>query len=253
MDILADLISRRKFVFKTKDLRALYGWSSIMAYQRIRAMLDKGVIKKIWRGTFMINPRLLPNVPRIAFVNSILGDKYYFGLYTAMSYWKISDIPIYTYQAITINRRFSGQKLNIAGLKVRLIYVNPQYFYGYIKAPYSGILVNMSDLEKTIVDSAYFVGRYILVQDLAKAILLSKNKIDIQKMIEYLEKLGSPFTNQRLGFLLEEIAGIKLPIGNQLRISNRYILLDPKGPKQADERNTKWRILINRKIEQYLK
>jgi len=213
-------------------------------------MLKKGVIKRIWRGTFMINSKLLPNVPRVTFIDLLLDNQYYFGLYTAMSFWKISDLPAYTYQTITINRRFSGQKLNIAGLKVRLIYINHQHFFGYIRAPYSGTLVNMSDLEKTIIDATYFIGRYILVQDLAKAILLAKNRINIQKIAEYLKKLDSPFTTQRLGFLLEEAAGIRLHTKKyRLRISNRYIFLDPKGPKQTIERNPKWRILLNRKLK----
>ena len=95
LDILADLISRKKFVFKSEDLRTLYGWSPIVAYQRIRTMLEKGVVRKIWRGTFMIDPRLLPNIPRVAFIDSLFGKRYYLGIYTAMSYWKISDIPTY--------------------------------------------------------------------------------------------------------------------------------------------------------------
>ena len=215
LNILADLISRKKFVFRSEDLRALYGWTPVTAYQRIRTMLKKGVIKKIWRGTFMINSKLLPNVPRVVFIDSLFDNQYYFGLYTAMSFWKISDLPVYTYQAITMNRRFSGRKLNIAGLKVRLICINPQHFFGYIRAPYSGTLVNMSDLEKTIIDATYFIGRYILVQDLAKAILLAKNRINIQKIAEYLKKLDSPFTTQHLGFLREEAAGIRLHTKNQ--------------------------------------
>lgn len=211
-------------------------------------MLEKGVIKKIWRGTFMINPKLLPNIPRIAFLDLLLKN-YYFGLYTAMSYWKISDLATYTYQIITKNRHFSGQKLNIAGLRVRLIYINPKYFFGYIRAPHSGILVNISDLEKTIVDSTYFIGRYVLAQDIAKAILLAQNKINKRKIIEYLKKLDAPFTTQRLGFLLEKIARIKLHTKkHKLRISNRYILLDPKGPRQTIEKNKKWRIILNRKL-----
>ena len=249
LDILSDLISSKRYIFRSKDLREMYNWSPLVTYQRIRKMLDKGVIRKVWRGTFMINPKLLPNVPKVAYIDRLFGDQYYFGLYTAMSYWKISDLPTYTYQVVTVIRRLSGQKKRIAALKLQFVYVNARYFFGYRRVPYQGVLVNMSDLEKTLVDSTYFIGRHVIAHDLSKAVILAKNRVDVAKIIDYLRRLDSPFTNQRLGFLLEEIAKIRISIKKYgLKISNRYIMFDPKGPKRIIDKNEKWRILLNQKI-----
>ena len=198
----------------------------------------------------MINPKFVVGLPRIIIVDSYLENKYYLGLYTALKYWKISDAPLYQYQVITNKRRLSGKKIKIAGLNIRFIYLNEKAFFGYQRYPYMGALINISDLEKTIIDSVYFLGKYVTVQDIGKALFFAKNRINLEKLISYLERVDSPSVNQRLGFLLEYYKIIKKPESflNKLRISNRYILLNPYGPRISYYRSNRWRLIINCKL-----
>lgn len=195
----------------------------------------------------MINPRFIPNIPRVLIIDGLLKEDYYFGLYTAMHYWKITDAPTFMMQVITTRRKLSGRKLRIGTLRVQFIYISNEYFFGRQKAPYQGALVYFSDLEKTVADSAYFLGKHMLLEDLYKAIILAKQRLNIEKLIGYLKRFESPFMNQRLGYLLKK-AGIKIE-KNELPVSNRYVYLDPKGPKLEVARDKDWRIIINRKVQ----
>ncbi|RLE41732.1 hypothetical protein DRJ19_05360 [Candidatus Woesearchaeota archaeon] len=234
------------FVFRSEDLRKLYGWSPIVTYQRLNYMAKKGLVKKIWRGTYMINPRLISSNQRILIIQGLVGSNYYFGLYTAMNYWRLSDAPLRQYQVITTRRYFSGKQLRILTMKIKFIFLRQKYFFGFIRAPFQGALTNISDIEKTIVDTTYFLGRHIIFNDLLKAIILAKNRMNTNKLIQYLRKIDSPFINQRLGFLLQKLCDIS--IRNKVRITTRYVLLDPAGPREAIAKDKNWRIIINRKI-----
>ncbi len=214
-------------------------------------MLRKGIIRKLWRGTFMINPKLIPGAPKIIIIDAYLKNEYYIGLYTALRYWKLSDAPQYRYQILTVKRWLSGRRTRIENLSLRFIYINEDAFFGYSRYPYGGALVNVSDLEKTIIDAVYFLGRYVTIEDLCKALILAKNKINIEKLIRYLKRLDRPFINQRLGFLLEKSGMMEYSeeIRRKLKISNRYVFLDPYAHKKEYARSPRWRILINRKLQ----
>lgn len=237
-------------MFNSKDLRKKFGWTPIKTYQKLKALEEKGLVVRLWRGYYIVNPRLMPRIPMLQVIDSYLKENYYLGLYSAMMYWKITDKVVHTHQVITNQKYLSGKKLEIPGLKANFIYIKENMFFGAIKAPYQGILVKISDLEKTIIDSIYYLGKHVTVEDVTTAIHLAEKKLKPEKLATYLEKINSPTLNQRTGYLLEKLLNIDLTkITNKLKINNKYIKLDPTTQNIQHEKNKKWKIIVNKKIQ----
>ena len=252
LELIRELLEDGIYVFNSEKLKKKYGWKTITTYQKLKVLMEKKLVERLWRGFYMINPKLITNVPKAIIIDAYLKSDYYMGLYTALTYWKLTDTPHYTFQVITRKRALSGKIIEKKGINAIFIYLKEKYFFGFKKYPYQGALINISDMEKTIIDSTYYLGKHVLLDDIIKALQLAKKRLKIKKLISYLEKIASPTVNQRLGFLLEKMNYERGDeVREKLRILNRYIPLDPAKPLGNAKKNEKWRVIVNTKIKQF--
>lgn len=102
-----------------------------------------------------------------------------------------------------------------------------------------------SDLEKTFVDCLFKPDYAGGIVEIAKAIYLSKNKIDFNKMLEYTKRFKSHAVIKRLGFLLETL-DLATDIIERLQDAKTtsYVLLDTELPKSG-KMVSRWSIQQN--------
>ena len=100
-------------------------------------------------------------------------------------------------------------------------------------------------MEKTIVDCLFKPDYAGGIVEIARAINISKDKINYDLLNEYTRKFHSQAVIKRLGFLLE-ILEIHHPIIRDLqnRKSDSFVILDTELPKQG-KRLSKWRVQQN--------
>ncbi|MDR3611214.1 MAG: hypothetical protein P4L27_11670, partial [Ignavibacteriaceae bacterium] len=113
--------------------------------------------------------------------------------------------------------------------------------------------VYCSDLEKTIIDCLYKPNSANGITEIIKAIYESRGKLNISKMLVYLEKFNAQAVYKRLGFLLQHLDLLQeLRAEIQSKLTNSYILLDPSLPKNG-KHYSQWSIIDNIGIDSAIK
>jgi len=102
-----------------------------------------------------------------------------------------------------------------------------------------------SDLEKTFIDCLFKPDYAGGIGEVARAIYISKGKIDFNKLLKYAKQFDSQAVIKRLGFLLE-VLDIDTHIIDELQKlkTSPYITLDTELPKTG-KRISRWNILQN--------
>jgi len=104
-------------------------------------------------------------------------------------------------------------------------------------------------LEKTIIDCLFKPDYAGGIVEIARAIYISKDKIQFDKLLEYAQQFNSQAVIKRLGFLLD-ILEINQSITNELQNikTASYVVLDTELPKNG-KLLSKWSIMQNIDIE----
>ncbi|MGQ4891011.1 MAG: hypothetical protein ACP6IP_00830 [Candidatus Njordarchaeia archaeon] len=58
------------YTFSSADLKRKYGWKTITTYQKLKVLMEKKLVERLWRGFYMINPRLITNIPKVVIIDS---------------------------------------------------------------------------------------------------------------------------------------------------------------------------------------
>jgi len=245
--VASDLIERRKFVFRSSDIKEMYGVSSFYAYRIIKRMLRDGLAKKIWRGAFILSDSFLIGVPAEGLIDAFFSGKdYYIGLRYSLLFWRLHDAPTRIIHVLTSKRELSGRVISLREERFRLIYLSPEKFFGYIRVPLGSLTINLSDKEKTIIDCLLFLNRYISFNDICKALILGKEILKVSKLIDYALRLNNKSLIQRLGFLLELLNYDGYLEKMYSHIGRTFIPLNPaKG--RGGVKSNKWKIIVNDK------
>jgi len=146
-----------------------------------------------------------------------------------------------------------SRPIRIGNVSVSFVNLKESRFFGYEEIRYLGVALNVSDLEKTLVDC---VDRQGLCSGIAEVVRILGNafeteKLDGQKLVSYVKRFQSHAVAQRLGFILEYLEKrrkIQVEHGIldqllQLRGSKIYPL-DVKASKQG-EVSREWKIINN--------
>jgi len=126
-----------------------------------------------------------------------------------------------------------AQSREIHGVPYRVTTVTERKFFGYEPTSIEGTSVQVSDLEKTLVDCAdhpEFCGG---IQELATAMVAADEQgCSWLTVGEYLERLDNGAATKRIVYLADQL-GIDLPTREALvdSFTSGYSLLDPTRPE----------------------
>lgn len=249
--ILQHFNQKNQTCFTTTQVAEVYSSLSKINFHKILShMTQKGLLMRIKEGLYCIIPyeqdpaSFMPDwhllVPYL-----VKDDNYYIGYFAALQVYQLNTQPSLKEQIVT-NYQIQPTTINIKDIPFQFIYHNSKHFFGYKKTWVNSFQqVNCSDIEKTILDCLFRPKYSGGITEIAKAIYLAKEKIDMHKLFIYTQRFQSQAVIKRLGFILETLA-IKDPILEKLRHirSASIIPLEPAIP-HTGKIVTRWSIQQN--------
>lgn len=212
-------------VFKAKDLEMLLKISKTKAYNLIKALKNKGTIKKK-KGFFYFS-----DADEFAVASNVHFPAYV-SFWSALNYYGFSDnTPRKIFLATT--------KYSKEIEKFKYVCLSKKRFFGYVSV---GKIV-LAEKEKAIIDSLLFPKYSGGIKEIKFSLDRAFQEIDKNKLIDYALKMRSKAVIRRLGFLLE-ILGFKNLSKLKKNIGKGYELLEPTLQKKNNLNKT-WLLDVN--------
>lgn len=235
-------------------VRAMPSSSNSALKELLSDMVKRGLLMRIKKGLYHIIPyeqeakTFMPDWHLIA-EHLTKGNKHYIGYSSALQIHNLITQPSLKEQ-IVVAKQIRPSTLKIKNTSFQFIYHNDKHFFGSKKIWIDSFnKVVCSDLEKTIVDCLFKPEYAGGIVEVAKAIYMSKDKINFDKLLEYTQRFRSQAVIKRLGFLLETLE-IESGITKKLHSAKTpsYVLLDTELPKSG-KMISRWSIQQNLETE----
>jgi len=217
-------------------------------------MTKRGLLMRLKKGKYFIIPyeqesdSFMPDWHLAA--ECLAGsNNYYIGYYSALEILDLITQPSLKEQ-IVVSKQMKPSIINIKNVPFQFIFHNENHFFGCRKTWIDSYnKVNCSDLEKTIIDCLFNPGNAGGIVEIVRAIYMSKNKINFNKLLEYVKRFKSQAVIKRMGFLLEllEIKNNTIIELQQMKTAS-YVLLDTELPKTG-KLISRWSIQQNLETE----
>ena len=210
-------------------------------------LTEKGWLDRLFSGTYLIIP-LAAGEEAVYTTHEYLiaahvAEPMYIGYYSALSHHGLTEQVPRTVYVVTPTR---AQSREIHGVPYRVTTVTERKFFGFEPTSIEGTTVQVSDLEKTLVDCAdhpEFCGG---LRELATAVrTVDERGCDWLTVGEYLERLDNGAATKRIVYLADEL-DIDLPTREALlkSFTGGYSLLDPTRNEQG-RYDSEYRLQIN--------
>ena len=244
-------------IAKAENLASTLAISHARAKNILSKLASDGVAQRVGKGKYVIIPadvlyhrKGYVADPLILVSKLMKGIDYYVAYYSAAHIHGITEqIPFKTTVAILKQLR----PIKIGNMDVNFVNLKKSRFFGYEETGYMDARLNVSDLEKTLIDC---VDRPELCGGIAEVIRTLSNafeaeKLNWQKLGAYVKRFESHALAQRLGFIIELLRERKkIPVEQTIfdellsLTSSKVYPLDVKAQKQG-ETSRKWRITNN--------
>lgn len=252
--LIVALRGENKEIFGIADVQRLTGISYNAATDLLTELVDRRVIARLKPGKYLILPTYStePTINWYVTARELIAPKpYYISHYSAMAIHEMVTQPVLVVYISTPVRR---RDRRVGGADFRFIFARTDTFWGLEKKWITQQeQVQVSDLEKTILDCLTRPELCGGITEVAKGIWRRGNDIDYARLVEYTGRAGVKAVTKRLGFLLEtlELGGAQVREDLQVEIegSHSYALLDPSLPKKG-RYLAKWRLRLNVSAEQ---
>lgn len=239
-EILTHFHQRNKDCFDYAEARtALPGSSESALKELLSDMVKRGLLMRLKKGLYYIIPyeqeasSFMPDWHLLA-EPLTKGAEHYIGYYSALQVYNLITQPSLKEQ-IVVSKQIRPSTLKIKDVSFQFIYHNARHFFGAKKIWIDNFnMVMCSDLEKTIIDCLFKPDYAGGIVEIARAIYLSKDKINYQKLLDYIQRFNSQAVIKRLGFILETL-DIETSITNKLLkgATASFVLLDTELPKSG--------------------
>jgi len=197
-----DCFTFQDVLFEYPDVNKIY-LSRVLS-----GMVEKGMLIKLSRNLYYIVPpsadpqKYIPDWHLVA-KYLMRGKKYYIGYYSAMQVHGLITQPSLK-EIIVTNLQIKPSIKKIRGIEFQFVYHIEPRFFGFKNIwidKHNKVMV--SDLEKTFVDALtrpHLSGGLV---EIGKALYETKEKIDYQRLLDYLDRYGNEVTKKRYLFLVE--------------------------------------------------
>lgn len=248
--LLTELNERRRPIFTLADVVQITGLKPASARTLIHKAQTRGLVTRLKPGLYNLVPfelgRATDHVgdPYLIARELVSDDQYFLSHGSALELHRMVTQPQLAI-FVSTERRIRSQ--TIRGYAYRFVQIPAAQFFGiqqfWVTKEQS---VAISDPERTIIDGlrhpAYVGG----ITEIAKALWMRRDKLDIGRVVDYAIRLDIGAVIRRLGYLLElyGLADDAVTEPLRRRLTASYQRLDPlfpaEGPFQAH-----WRLQLN--------
>jgi predicted transcriptional regulator of viral defense system len=221
----------------------------------LSSMVQKGMLIKLRKDIYFIVPidadasTYIPDWHIVA-KELVRGKKYYIGYYSAMQIHGLITQPSLT-EIIVTETQMKPSKLTIKGVEFQFVTHTKTRFFGFKNTwinKHDKVMV--SNLEKTLVDALTKPHLCGGIVEIAKAIYETREKVNLELLIEYLLQNDSNAAIKRYLFLCD-ILGINWTSYHETimdKLLSNYSLLDTSSPNEG-KYNSKFGLKINMDIQ----
>lgn len=251
-DLIKKFSGANQYCFTFQDVLLEYPNANRIYLSRVLAgMVEKGMLIKLNRNLYHIVPSSAdPDIYipdwHLAAMYLMKEKQYYIGYYSAMQIHGLITQPSLK-EIIVTNLQVKPAIKKIRGIEFQFVCHTEARFFGFKNTwidKHNRVMV--SDLEKTFVDSLtrpHLSGGLI---EIGKALYESREKIDNQKLFDYLNRNKAEATKKRYLFLMEFLG---LPLIKEFdemlkKIGPGYPVLDTTGPDQG-RKDSRFGLKIN--------
>lgn len=237
-EVLFHFSNLGKDCFSTREaLNAFPDTNKSTVRELLSDMTKRGLLMRLKEGMYYKIPYEEDSntfIPQWHLITKCLvGDiEHYVGYYSALQVHNLITQPSLNEQVV-VAQQIKPSKAKVRNIEFQFIYHNTNHFFGSKKIWLDSFnKVSCSDLEKTIIDCLFKPEYAGGIVEIAKAIYLSKEKIEFDKLLHYTIQFNSQSVIKRLGFILEllEVNTNIIPALLNLKTSS-YTRLDTELPK----------------------
>lgn len=234
-------------IISIADIESTLGVESNTAREIASRLTRKGWLDRLFPGRYLIVPLSAGTAGVYTtheyLIASHVADPMYVGYFSALSHHGLIEQVPRTVYVVTPTR---AQSREIHGVEYRVVTVADRKFFGSETTSIDGTAVQVSDLEKTLVDCADHPEYAGGIRELATAMVTAnQNGCSWQRVGEYLERLDNGAATKRVVYLADHL-DIDLPTRDSLveSFTSGYSLLDPTQPETGSHDST-YRLQIN--------
>ncbi len=258
------LYERGRSIFNLNEAAELTGLSGKKLHQFMAPLIHKEILVRIIPGLFSIVPF------ELGYTKSFVGNPYVIAREIVRYKFKTNNPQYYISHAcafellqmvtqpqlvifVTVTQQIK-QKINIMGIEFRFVTCKEKDFFGFKKFWIDkSEMVFISDLERTIIDGLKIPEYCGGITEVAKGLWIKRHEINLNKLIEYSERINMGIIYKRLGFLLEtyEIGSLNVIKKLQDELTTGYQLLDPSALNEG-KYNARWLLRLNVSKEELL-
>jgi predicted transcriptional regulator of viral defense system len=248
--LLMALYDSGQTTFTNADAVRITGLQPALASSLLHKAAKRGLVSRLKRGLFVIVPPELGTSVEYSgnpylVARYLAGSApYYLSHASAMELHRMVTQPQFVV-FVSSTKRVLNQTLR--GTKFRFVLLKPMDFFGTMKHWVTKQeSIEISDLERTIIDGLRQPEYCGGVTDIAKGLWMRRADMNAQKLLEYATRLNIGSVKRRLGYLLElfDIAPEQQLRAFRKSLTATYVPLDPLLPREGPHL-AKWRLQIN--------
>lgn len=248
--LLTDLYDRSQSTFTLTDAQKITGLNSSLASSLLHKAVRRGIVSRLKPGVFIIVP------PELGSSAEYAGDPYLTAVRLAgegpcfISHASAMEIHRMVTQPQLVvfasgSKRIRSRKLH--GTEFRFVFTKPEQYFGTMKHWVTKQeTIDISDLERTIIDGLRQPEYCGGVTEVAKGLWMRHQNMKAKKLVDYALRLRVGAVSRRLGYILE-LYGIA-PESELARLRESltatYAPLDPVLPKEGPHLK-RWRLQLN--------
>lgn len=242
--------------FTTIEAREMFSDVSVSHLNNtLMRMVQNNMLVRLNRGLFYIVPlehsqsTFIPDWHLVA--KYIMRNKnYYIGYYSALQIHKLITQPSMT-EIVVTDVQVKPGNVEIQGVRFQFVYHKKERFFGIQDTWIDDYnKVRCSDIEKTLVDSFINPQYSNGMIEIAKAVYLSRNSADTEKIADYFTSAGNKVAARRYAFICD-LLDISTPSHEKIlhdSLGGSIHRLDTSAPDEG-KINTKYKLKINRDIQ----
>jgi len=244
--LIFELEKRGKLLFDFKDSKEILDTSDSSVANVLHRLRGKGRVEEIQKGKYVLNPARSGLegewMESLYLIIDHIVDEYYVGFWSAMSYWDLTEqIPVVTQVALTKRKR----RVEYLGQEIKFINISEKRFFGSVREEVGDESFDISSIEKTVIDGLTYPQHCGGLYEVSKALWNSREMIDDEEVLRYLERLDVSAVTRRMGYLLD-LLDIKKDLRDKLRKDFKgFRWLDPSSSKQDYIYNKEWGLKLN--------
>jgi predicted transcriptional regulator of viral defense system len=231
-NLLMALYDCGQTTFTSADASRITALKPPLASSLLHKAAKRGLVSRLKRGLFAIVP------PELGTSVEYSGNPY------LVSRYLVGSAPYYLSHASAMELH---RMVTLHGTKFRFVLLKRAHFFGTMKHWVTKQeSIEISDLERTVIDGLRRPEYCGGVTDVAKGLWMRRADMNVQKLLDYATRLNIGSVKRRVGYLLELLG---MAPEQQLQafrksLTATYVPLDPLLPREGPHL-AKWRLQIN--------